>query len=407
MSLSSAHGYPRLRPVDARPISHGGMPAYLLRDPLRLAEHGVVIAQQLAPALLLCDGATHRGAMRAELRARYGLQVDEEVLDELLAALDEALLLDNERFAAARGAVVTAYRAAPYRPAALADQAYPADPAELRALLDGYLASAAPDVTPAASGRGVFSPHIDYQRGGHIYARVWQRAAELARQAELVVLLGTDHYGPEPITLTRQSYATPYGLLPTDHAAVDELAAALGEEAAFAGELFHRGEHAIELVAVWLHHMRGGVPVPLVPILTGSFVRFTQGRASAADDAALEGLVAAIGRISAGRRTLIVASGDLSHVGPAFGGRALGAAAKARLHAEDQGVIARLCAGDAAGLLAEVASIADQNNVCGLPPGYLALRTLGSARGELLGYDHCPADEQDTSVVSVAGVVWE
>jgi AmmeMemoRadiSam system protein B len=381
------------------------MPAYLLRDPLQIAERGVLVAQQLAPALLLCDGRTHRDALRAELRARYGLLVDAAVIDELLAALDEALLLDNERFAAARAAAVAAYRAAPFRPPALAGQAYPAEPEALRALLDGYLHMAA-DVTPAEAGRGVFSPHIDYARGGHVYARVWRRAAELAREAELVVLLGTDHYGPEQITLTRQSYATPYGVLPTEQRVVDTAAEALGGEAAFAGELFHRGEHAIELVAVWLHHMRLGAPVPLVPVLTGSFAPFLRGEGAPADDARLGALLAAIGRATEGRRTLIVASGDLSHVGPAFGGAPLWAPDKARLRVEDETVVARLRAGDAESFFGAVRAVGDRNNVCGLPPGYLALRLLGGAQGEVLGYDQCPADEDDTSVVSIAGVLF-
>ena len=398
--------YPRLRPVDPRPATHGGAPVFVLRDPAGIARHVVVVAQALGPALLLCDGATHRGEMRAELRARYGLHVDEGVLDELLAALDEALLLDNERFALARAQAVAEFRAAPFRAPTLAGQAYPANPAELRALLGSFIAQSAADVTPRDAGRGVFSPHIDYARGGGIYARAWQRAANMARDAELVVVLATDHYGPEPLTLTRQSYATPYGVLPTDARGVDALAEALGAEAAFAGELFHRGEHAVELVAVWLHHMRGGAPVPLVPVLTGSFARFIGGQEAPGEDRAFEALTQTIRALAAERRTLIVASGDLSHVGPAFGGRPYGAAARAGLRTQDARALAHLAAGDAEGFFGAVAAIGDRTNICGLPPGYLALRALGEATGELLGYAQCPADEQDTSVVSIAGVAW-
>jgi MEMO1 family protein len=319
--------------------------------------------------------------------------------------LDEALMLDNQRFAEARVAAVAEFRAAPFRRPALAGQAYPSDPAELRALLDSYLAGAA-DVEPLAEGRGLFSPHIDYARGGATYGRAWKRAAAMARDAELVVVLATDHYGPGQLTLTRQSYATPYGALPTDQGCVDVLAEALGAEAAFGGELFHRSEHAVELVAVWLHHMRAGAPVPLVPVLTGSFAPYVRGEAAPGKDAAFEALGAAIRDFAASRRTLVVASGDLSHVGPAFGGAALGAVDKARLRGEDDRVVAQLVAGEAEGFFGAVAAIRDRTNICGLPPGYLALRALGDARGELLGYEQCTADEHDTSVVSVAGVVW-
>ena len=135
--------------------------------------------------------------------------------------------------------------------------------------------------------QGLLSPHIDYARGGEVYAQVWKRAAQAARDAELVILLGTDHYGADLLTLTRQNYATPYGVLPTDAALVDRLATAIGAEAAFAGELRHRGEHSLELVAVWLHHMRGGQPVPVAPILTGSFHPFMLNGATPANDLSL------------------------------------------------------------------------------------------------------------------------
>jgi len=61
---------------------------------------------------------------------------------------------------------------------------------------------------------GVISPHIDYQRGGPVYAAVWQRAAGAIRGAELVIVFGTDHSGgPGKLTralrITRKQNALP------------------------------------------------------------------------------------------------------------------------------------------------------------------------------------------------------
>jgi hypothetical protein len=394
--------FPRLRPIQTESIRHAGQPALLLKDPLQLTDRALVVSAHLVPALILCDGATHRSALPAALTDRFGLTIDTAALDELLLALDELYLLDNERAAAARHAAGAAYRAAPQRTPALAGRAYPADPAALQRLLAQALAQAETSEAPAA--RAVLSPHIDYRRGSAVYAQVWRQAARAARDAELVILIGTDHYGAEPISLTRQHYATPLGVLPTDFAIIDALADAIGAEAAYAGELYHRNEHSLELVAIWLQQMRGERACPIVPILCGSLMGLAEGPGAPAEHAPYTLLIEALREVIRTRRTLIVASGDMAHVGPAFGGRPLDGAAKAQLHNEDHTVIARLCAGDATGFFRSVAATGDRNNICGLAPFYLTLALLGESSGALAGYLQCPADEHETSVVSICGM---
>jgi hypothetical protein len=63
-------------------------------------------------------------------------------------------------------------------------------------------------------------------------------------------------------------------------------------------------------------------------------------------------------------------------------------------------------AGDASGFMAAIKRVQDQNNVCGAPPIYLALRLLEPTRGQLLAYERCPADENNTSAVTVCGMVF-
>ena len=267
---------PKLRVLDMRPINSNGSPAYWLRDPFALASGHVVVPQVLMPLVVLADGTRAITQIRAELAVHYGLTLAEKQLVEMIATLDSAYLLDNKRSQAAMEQALLAYRSAPQRELSCVGDTYPADPIGLSTLLDGWLAEAGDaDAADAsieqARIRGVVSPHIDYRRGGPVYARVWRAARQATRQAQLVVILGTDHYGsPGQITLTRQSYATPYGVLPTDNAAVEALTQRIGEEHAFAEELHHVREHAVELSAVWLHHMRGGESVALLPILLGS-----------------------------------------------------------------------------------------------------------------------------------------
>ena len=60
--------FPKLRAIDPRPIVHGGRPSILLRDPLQLTEGSVVIPQQLAPLLALCDGTRDIDGLRWNVR---------------------------------------------------------------------------------------------------------------------------------------------------------------------------------------------------------------------------------------------------------------------------------------------------------------------------------------------------
>lgn len=402
---------PRLRLIDAQPIVYEGERYLLLRDPLELTAQNLLVPQPYVPALALCDGSRTVATLRAALAMRYGLFLTTQRLEEFIAALDDSLLLQNERSQQARLAAQAEFRQAPFRAAASAGQSYPADPHELALYLQKYLDSlngAASGSTSPSNGNGsihgLVSPHIDYERGGPVYAQVWGQAAQAVQQADLAIVFGTDHFSEGyPFSLTRQHYATPFGVLPTAVEIVDRLTRVIGESTAFAGELHHRREHSIELAAVWMHHIRGGLPIEMVPILTGALEQLLHPDPPAVPidlKAVLEELRTAM----RGRRAIVVAAGDLAHVGPAFGGEPTEPHRLTALKAADHELIAAMCEGDAEGFYGAIRRVEDENNVCGLSPIYLTLRLLGPLQGQNLGYAVCPADQHQTSVVTICGV---
>jgi AmmeMemoRadiSam system protein B len=404
---------PKLRAIEVHLVQHGSQPALMLRDPLRLSDQTVFLHPQLALLLELCDGTRDESELRAALAVRAGLRLTSTALEQILTQLDNALLLDNERFTQACTAALQEFQAAPWRPPGLAGVNYPADPDELEAALQGYI-DAAPDTgqqTDGRSIRGLVSPHIDYQRGGPVYAQVWDRVAEAVRETEIAIIFGTDHHsGEEGLTLTRQHYATPWGVLPTAHHVVDAVAQAMGDEAAFRDELHHRVEHSIELAAVWLHYLlgdKGDRPCELVPILCGSFQRFVAEDDQPGQDATMSAAIKALRAATASYRTLVVAAGDLAHVGPAFGDSfPIDFVGRARLTAADEQLMAAICTGDAGAFFQVVKEEQDRRRICGLPPIYLALRYFGGAKGDVSGYMQCPADPKSTSLVSICGIIF-
>ncbi len=407
MALPNTDPFPRLRPIDVRPFQRGGQPFIALRDPLGLTDQTIFIPQQLGPILALIDGTRDTRSLSAAVAVRLGMSISPGEIERMLTAFDQALLLDNDRSAEARVRALDEYRQAPLREPALAGGTYPENPDELRGLLQGFL-DAVEDGPIFHEGRGLISPHIDYARGGPVYAQVWGSTRDFVRAADLAVIFGTDHSSPTGrLTLTRQHYATPFGVLPTEQEVVQDLVNIIGEEEAFCQELYHRGEHSIELAATWLHYMRDEQPCELVPILCGTFERFVGEEADPEEDTLVEKLIDALRSSLKTRNAIVLAAGDLSHVGPAFGGHPLDLVGRARLGAADEDLLERICTGDTNGFFQAIRSVRDIHNVCGMAPIYLTMRALSPVKGTQLAYDRCPADEQGTSLVSICGVVFE
>ncbi len=400
---------PKLRTVQPDFVRHEGAPYVLLRDPLSLAEGTLLIPQPLAPVLVLCDGSRDIAQLQKDFEQYTGIKLTSENLEDMISQLDKMLLLNNERSARAIEASLAGFRSADYRPPALSGGSYPADPKVLKSMLKKY-AEALPETTPSNTVRGVISPHIDYHRGGSVYARVWQQASRTIGKIDLAIIFGTNHLGGNNLfALTRQNYATPFGIVPTAVDLVDRLAEYIGHEIAFEDELYHRNEHSIELDLIWLHHyLAGRKTCELLPILCGSFEKFISGANEPSDSKEISAVVDFLQEVTRNRRTLVIAAADLAHMGPAFGDSfQIDDAARTEIDRADRELIASMCSSDAANFFSLIKKEKDARRICGLTPIYLTLRILGNAHGKMCGYDQCPADGTDTSLVSICGVVLE
>ncbi len=398
--------YPRLRDVHIQPMVYQGVRGVVLRDPLGFSPQPLFVPGELASALLFMDGRHTVDQIRHLLLLRFGLQVPPGALRRLVQTLDRAFLLDNGRFRNAYREALEQFRRAPHRPLTLAGQVYPPDAETLARTFDDYGQQARPWPAPrAATLAGVVTPHIDYQRGGPVYAATWLPLEPLLEGIEQVLVLGTDHYGPAgTITLTRQHYATPYGVLPTDREAVEHLARLWGEEEAFAHELTHKGEHSIELALVWAHHARKGRPFRVLPVLVGSFIPYLESGRVPWEDERLETFIAGLAEWVRRAPTLVVAAVDLAHVGPAFGDPyPWDLERRARLRRADERLLQAVRTGDARAWFQAIAEEQDRYRICGFAPTYVYLRLLEGRPADVTQYRHCPADEGFTSLVSIAG----
>ena len=393
--------------MNLRWVQWEGRQVLLLQDPLRLSDSSVMVPGPLVPLLALMDGTRDLDSLRAGFVLRTGLPLPPGQVESFVTALDEAFLLANERYSSASHQALLSFRSGPFRTPALAGGSYPEDATELNQTFDEYCREAGLDgEAPTQRIVGLISPHIDYARGWRTYALTWQRARAAVEEADLVVVLGTDHSGaPGTLTLTRQSYATPWGTLPTDTQLVDRLADILGEERAFAEEFHHAGEHSIELAAVWLHYFANGKPKRLLPILCGTsegVLDCPEGKFGPLWDA-----LELLAEVASGPRVLVVAAGDVSHVGPAFGDSApFDIQGKAQIRAFDEQWLEAACSGNSDLLAEHILKRGDSTRICGAAPIHYMVAALRGARGRVVAYDQCPADDQFGSLVSIAGVLF-
>jgi MEMO1 family protein len=393
---------PKLRPCELKRIVHAGSPYLLLRDYMLGDDGAALLPWPLRGLALACDGEHDIDGLRAACLEFGGPALSRRETEQIVAALAQSGLIEGPHADAAVARALANYRAQPQRALSHAGSVYPDAPHEAAAVLRAYELRGAVRPLPAEGVAGVLSPHIDYARGGPIYAAGWSQAAAAVREARRVIVLGTDHTGgPGRLTFTKQRYATPWGGLGRDDELLDALTSVLGEERAFGEELHHRREHSIELASVWLRHLRGDEPLTVLPVLCGYHLPwFVDGLPG--DDARL-GAAIAILRAAVADGALVVVAGDFAHVGPEFGdGVPALVPGRDEVRDADQALIAA-CAQGANGLLQHAGPLDRRFRVCGLAPLALALAILPPVRLELAAYDQCPADAQNTSFVSVAG----
>jgi AmmeMemoRadiSam system protein B len=326
---------------------------------------------------------THRMVSASHPRAGIGL----EQVCELADALEQAGFIEGAVFEGMRERVLADFRANPLREPVCAGGAYPDDPSALRQFLDAFflhadgpgprgLAMSGPPVT------ALVAPHIDLHRGGPSYAHAY-RALYEGCDAELFIVFGTAHATPPHLfTLTRKSYDTPLGAVPTDRGVVDALARALGEDELFADELVHKSEHSIEFQMLWLRHLYPGKEIRAVPILCSSI-----------DHLATPGLevrrfIDALQQAIAGRKVCFIAGADLAHIGVLYGDpRGPTPAELQQARNDDLASLAHFCGPDAHAFAVDARRDGERRRLCGTAPMFAARLAAGPATtGDLLSY---------------------
>jgi hypothetical protein len=276
------------------------------------------------------------------------------------------------------------------RPPVVAGTFYPASAQELRAQVDGFLATGGEKVQPDARTIALIAPHAGYEYcgrcAGHAYAAV------KGRSFRRVIILAVNHRGQNfrgasilPVT----AYKTPLGIVPVDQDAVKQLRKS---KLISVQPSAHRREHSLEVELPFLQRAIGDFS--LVPIVIG-YLREP-------DFAAL----AAILRQVVDDHTLVVSSTDFTHYGRRFGFAPFKKDVRANIETLDKGAAEHILKGNAQGFWDYLQST--RATICGRYPVRVLLHMLpADAQGRLVSY-YCSGDRERnySHSVSYAAIVF-
>ncbi len=187
------------------------------------------------------------------------------------------------------------------RQAAVAGSFYPASPGVLSGDLEKYF-SQVPKQDVSGEIVGLISPHAGYMFSGGVAAYAYKQLEGAAIERVVVLAPSHRHRFQGASLYDLGPYSTPLGEIPVD----GEFAKAIKAQSNLIGfyEAAHFGEHSLEVQLPFLQYILGDFH--LVPILLGH----------PNDLEIYQEIGHAIAQLCKDKKTLLVASSDLSHFHP-------------------------------------------------------------------------------------------
>jgi len=410
---------PAVRALDMHPARLDGKDVIIVRDPLGIMPGTAVLAAH--PILLvffqLANGHTTCAQMAETVTRATGHIIGKEVFESIAKQLDEALLLLSPRFLEAYERKRQDFANLAVRPPVV----FHADGTDrleliknLATMLRGHMSGAyAPPAQldlPPQSVTGVLVPHIDYERGGALYAWAYKALKEHGTGAKTFIVLGTSHKPmAHRFVATRKDFDTPLGIVKTDGEVLSTLADSFGGEL-FADEFAHASEHTIELQATYIRHTfaEGEMPT-IVPILVGSFEEMLGDGTTPKDNDEIMQFCRALRTVldTYGDKVALIGSVDLSHCGPHFGQPILNDEDREKeIEAGDRATLAAIETGDAEKFFERFREDQNAQQVCSIAPIYCVLSAMENrAVPRVLAYKQANSEDK-TCLVSFATVAF-
>lgn len=380
----------------------------IIQDPEDYLEGELHLPSQLLPLLLLFDGR-HRLSELQEAMAQQDKEKEEA--SALVQRLDAHYVLQSAHFFQEKEAKMLDFERSDTLSDRFSGTAYPKEKEALQQMLRPK-----PSERPFNGHHAlVYMPHIDFRVNTSVYHACM--APFVDQSFDHVLILATSHYsGLYPaqyegfpfISSTKNFHGT-LGNVTVNQTALNSW---LISDAESVGLSFHdrafMQEHSVEF-----HLMMAQLCLKpgfdYLPILVGSLdecLLMDNGDQAVKTQRMAEKLRNILEKQEG--RTLVLISGDLSHVGPRFGDKFDAADQLEAIKMQDQRFMQALLNGSSDALIDAMRPTMNGTQICGLPPALLALEAFGKhIQDATLISNEYWYEEDDRSLVSFGGLYAE
>ncbi|NBC65782.1 MAG: AmmeMemoRadiSam system protein B [Bacteroidetes bacterium] len=377
------------------PIEDKGRELIYFHDSMGYLSKNFALDANIHPLLQMLNGDTSI----EEIHQQVDGNISQDNLLDFVQLLDQHRALHSDYYRFFADQMEADFEKSLIRLPVLAGDSYPNDPEEIKRYVSEIISENGQfyDQMPQA----LYAPHIELSIGKKQYGEAFAHLNN--SEPKRVIILATSHYADYyykyyngfPFIGSKKTFKMPGRSLIPDIDLIESLNDKSPENGFTLKDRAHRIEHSIEFhllfaSTIWTHDFK------IVPILVSNFDDLYY-----KEDGDLGQKISNFTthlKPFVDEDTMVLISGDLSHVGQKFGDSEPASSLRETVEESDKQLLDISVTGNPGELLNHLKKDYDSTRICGFPPLYTYLRMFPDKKGELLNYYWWDEKERNSAV---------
>jgi len=377
------------------PIEDKGKELLYFHDSMGYLSKNFALDANIHPLLQMLNGDTSIEQIHQQVDGN----LNQENLLDFVQLLDQHRALHSDYFRFFADQMEENFEKSLTRPPVLAGESYPTDPEEIKTYVSEIISENGH--TYEQSPQALYAPHIELSVGKKQYGEAFAYLKD--SEPKRVIFLATSHYADYyykyyngfPFIGSKKAFQMPGRSLIPDIDLIESLNEKSPENGFTLKDRAHRIEHSIEFhllfaSTIWTHDFK------ILPILVSNFDDLYY-KEDGDLGQKIENFTTQL-KPFVDKDTMVLISGDLSHVGQKFGDSEPASSLRETVEESDKQLLDISVTGNPLELLNHLKKDYDSTRICGFPPLYTYLRMFPDKKGELLNYYWWDEKERNSAV---------